>query len=262
MPTFEPFPVCVVKTQTPGQTKGNWNIYSRAHTFMKEVASKQCPTFYSQDPILQDAQRFHVIKTNTARGATSCVDIAIDGKTGGYVAIKRVVIRPNTHINIAKEAQIHKEISQHKHKHVMPLLDVIEGQYVVKFIMPYLSGGQLLDLIPPDTGLDPKIAARYAMQIFSALAHIHSLGYAHRDVKPENLLLTKDLKTVKLCDFGYAINATCNQKATKRGSVGTLQYLAPELFQFESETDLKNSDINWLQVDIWAAGIVVFSLFT
>jgi len=81
-----------------------------------------------------------------------------------------------------------------------------------------------------------------------ALKYLHSLGIAHWDIKPENLLLDEKFR-IKLCDFGWA--TIVNQKELKRSLCGTMEYMSPEVL-FEMGHDYK--------VDTWALGILLFEL--
>ena len=75
---------------------------------------------------------------------------------------------------------------------------------------------------------------------------LHNKGIVHRDLKPQNILL-KD-KQIKICDFGHSIKIN-NEKI--KGMVGTLNYMAPEIFEYYDE-----------KVDIWAYGCLLYKLAT
>lgn len=70
-------------------------------------------------------------------------------------------------------------------------------------ILELAVGGELYDRIEVDRGITPDAAHFYFTQLISALAYVHSKGVAHRDVKPENILLDV-FGNAKLCDFGLA----------------------------------------------------------
>ena len=91
-------------------------------------------------------------------------------------------------------------------------------------VLEYLSGGDLAALARRESlGLVRALA--YLQQVCSGLAHAHECGVIHRDIKPQNLLLTSDQKTVKIADFGVAKLEAAEGAITR---VGTNVYAAPE----------------------------------
>lgn len=91
-------------------------------------------------------------------------------------------------------------------------------------VLEYLSGGDLSALSRREPlGLDRALF--YLQQICAGLAHAHECGVIHRDIKPQNLLLTADHQTVKIADFGVAKLGTADGAITR---VGTNVYAAPE----------------------------------
>ena len=96
----------------------------------------------------------------------------------------------------------------------------------------------------------PLLVKLYAYQSFRALSYIHSLGYCHRDIKPQNLLVNPESHTLKICDFGSA-------KRLIRGEVNvsyicSRYYRAPELIF--GATDYTTA------IDVWSVGCVVAEL--
>lgn len=99
------------------------------------------------------------------------------------------------------------------------------------------------------SGLEVQLAMTLTRQVFTALAYLHSIDMVHGDVKPHNVMVNFNDGVVHSCliDFGSAYLRTVS------GGFGTLQYSAPE--------ELTESECSW-QVDIWAAMITCFELFT
>src|SRR5436190_900536 len=91
-------------------------------------------------------------------------------------------------------------------------------------VLEYLSGGDLAKLCRSDP-LTLERALHYLQQVCAGLAHAHECGVIHRDIKPQNLLLTADKQTVKIADFGVA-RIEASEGAITR--VGTNIYAAPE----------------------------------
>mmetsp|Transcript_18564 Transcript_18564/g.16166 ORF Transcript_18564/g.16166 Transcript_18564/m.16166 type:complete len:307 (+) Transcript_18564:120-1040(+) len=96
-------------------------------------------------------------------------------------------------------------------------------------------------------GADPKLSRTYFGQIMSALQYLHSKGFAHMDIKPENMILTQDFK-LKLIDFEFLMN----EKETETLDMGTPHYRAPEV----KERKIKCPKA----ADVYSAGITLFAL--
>ena len=91
-------------------------------------------------------------------------------------------------------------------------------------VLEYLPGGDLAKLHQKQKLKTPQ-ALNYLEQVCAGLAHAHKNNIIHRDIKPQNLLLTKDLKTVKIADFGVAKISQSDSPITR---VGTQMYAPPE----------------------------------
>lgn len=100
----------------------------------------------------------------------------------------------------------------------------LRGTVFHYLVLEYLPGGDLSKLAQKNR-LPLAQALNYLEQICAGLAHAHEKGIIHRDIKPQNLLLTKDLKTVKIADFGVARLTAGDSPITR---VGTNMYAPPE----------------------------------
>ncbi|BBX73552.1 protein kinase [Mycobacterium shinjukuense] len=136
--------------------------------------------------------------------------------------------------------------------HVVPIHDYgeIDGQLYVD--MRLIDGKDLAAMLKRYGPLAPPRAVAIVRQIGSALDAAHAAGVTHRDVKPENILVSAD-DFAYLVDFGIA-SATTDEKLTQLGStVGTLYYMAPERFS-ESEVTYR--------ADIYALACVLYECLT
>lgn len=136
------------------------------------------------------------------------------------------------------------------HKHIVCLYDFFEDNDSFFTVIEYCQGGELFDRINLKEKYNEKEARDLVVYFLSALQYIHSKKIVHRDLKPENLLLTsrRDDADVKVVDFGFA--KYCNEQKLKT-QCGSPAYVAPELIKGEHYGT---------SVDMWAMGVVVFTL--
>jgi serine/threonine-protein kinase len=126
----------------------------------------------------------------------------------------------------------------------------VDGIYYM--VMEYVRGRAVRELLNAQGRLAPAQAAEVLRQTLLALEHAHRQGIVHRDVKPENILVTEE-GAVKVADFGLA-RAYADGRQTQAGAVtGTVQYLAPEQIRGEPADP---------RSDLYSLGIVGFELLT
>jgi serine/threonine-protein kinase len=126
----------------------------------------------------------------------------------------------------------------------------VDGIYYM--VMEYVAGLSVREILHAEGLLAPAQAADVLEQTLAALQHAHRQGIVHRDVKPENLMVTRD-GVVKVADFGLA-RAFADAQITEAGNVtGTVQYLAPEQLQGDPADP---------RTDLYALGVVAFELLT
>lgn len=114
--------------------------------------------------------------------------------------------------------------------------------------MEFAPHGELFDFVQTTGRFSEKEARFYFHQLIDALEYIHSKGYAHRDIKMENLFLD-DQYNLKLGDFGF-----CTSKEKCQQIVGTTSYMMPEI--------LKGEEYDTKAADLFAAAIVLFTMMT
>ena len=136
------------------------------------------------------------------------------------------------------------------HPNILHVYDAgfVEGMYYM--VMAYVDGGSLRDLMGHGP-LEPDYALSIAAQMADALHHAHQRGIVHRDVKPNNILLTRDGRPL-LGDFGIAKALHESTGLTRTGmSIGTPEYMAPEQIQGQKVDG---------RTDIYALGIVLYEM--
>src|SRR4029077_2619499 len=131
---------------------------------------------------------------------------------------------------------------------------------LVYFIMEYLAGVTLSQLIRAEAPLPPERALTIAMQVADALSASHAKGIVHRDLKPDNIILLqrgRERDFVKLLDFGIAklTGNALGSHRTRAGIVmGTPSYMSPEQCEGRDSVDLRT--------DVYALGIVIYEMLT
>ena len=128
--------------------------------------------------------------------------------------------------------------------HIIRIYDIFEENGTAYYVMEYISGGSLADLVKRRGVLPEEEAAGYARQIADALGYIHGKNILHLDIKPSNLLFRKDGEMV-LIDFGVSkhydeegVETTESPVARSRGYAPIEQYQAGGIKQFAPSTDI------------------------
>ncbi|XP_067440689.1 maternal embryonic leucine zipper kinase [Thunnus thynnus] len=137
------------------------------------------------------------------------------------------------------------------HQHVCRLYQVIETSTQIFMILEYCPGGELFDYIIAKDRLSEEETRVFFRQIVSALAYVHSQGYAHRDLKPENLLIDED-HNLKLIDFGLCAKPKGGLSYELMTCCGSPAYAAPELIQGKAYIGS--------EADVWSMGVLLFAL--
>lgn len=138
-----------------------------------------------------------------------------------------------------------------QHQHICRLYQIIETDTHYFMVMEYCSGGELFDHIVEKKRLSEAESRKFFRQIVSAVAYLHSYGYAHRDLKPENVLLDKN-ENLKLIDFGLCAKPKGGMQSHLYTSCGSPTYAAPEL--------ILGKKYLGAEVDIWSMGVLLYAL--
>ncbi|PYC87790.1 Stk1 family PASTA domain-containing Ser/Thr kinase [Streptomyces tateyamensis] len=149
-----------------------------------------------------------------------------------------------------------KAVARLSHPNVVNVFDQGADGGVVFLAMEYVPGRTLRDLLDDRGALSVRAALDVLEPVLAALGAAHRAGLVHRDVKPENVLIT-DGGLVKVADFGLVrqlTGASVTDTTTPGQIMGTVSYLAPEQIQPQDGTDQR--------VDVYAAGIMLYELLT
>ncbi|MHB1125984.1 MAG: Stk1 family PASTA domain-containing Ser/Thr kinase [Bacillota bacterium] len=147
-----------------------------------------------------------------------------------------------------REAQAVASLS---HSNIVSIYDVGREDELHYLVMEYIEGRTLKEIISEQGPLDPRRAVEITTQICDALEHAHVNHVIHRDIKPQNILITTSGR-VKVTDFGIARDTSST--VTYTGTiVGSVHYISPEQAKGEVTTE---------KSDLYAVGVVLYEILT
>eukprot|EP00190_Bangiopsis_sp_CCMP1999_P002016 CAMPEP_0198729334 /NCGR_PEP_ID=MMETSP1475-20131203/17125_1 /TAXON_ID= ORGANISM="Unidentified sp., Strain CCMP1999" /NCGR_SAMPLE_ID=MMETSP1475 /ASSEMBLY_ACC=CAM_ASM_001111 /LENGTH=339 /DNA_ID=CAMNT_0044491945 /DNA_START=289 /DNA_END=1305 /DNA_ORIENTATION=+ len=198
-------------------------------------------------------EQFYDLRERIGHGAFSVVMRGRVRSDGKPVAVKVVENRSDHEFLTEREILI---LSQVEHENIVRTYDVFEARKQTFFVMEYMSGGQLYDVIAEAETFSEKISREVLKDILLGVRYLHSKNIVHRDIKPENLLCENPSipPPVKIADFGLS-----NYLGVDRGDnllksfCGSLNYLAPEMIK---------GDGYGKSVDLWAVGVIFHQMLT
>jgi eukaryotic-like serine/threonine-protein kinase len=198
------------------------------------------------------AERYRRVRL-LGEGGMATVELAQDTELGRPVAIKRLAenLAANEEYKerFLREARLAARLS---HPNIVAVYDAGAENGVPFIVMEYVEGETVRDLLQRRGRLEPAEALALALQACAGLEAAHEAGLVHRDIKPQNLLVTSE-GALKIADFGIARSLDGTQ-LTQAGTVlGTAGYLAPEQAAGEQVTGA---------ADIYGLGAVVYELLT
>ncbi|MGH2806597.1 MAG: protein kinase domain-containing protein [Actinomycetota bacterium] len=193
----------------------------------------------------------YVLDAPLGKGGHAEVWCAVDDRLERTVAIKflddRLADDPEFLVRFFSEAQTAARIS---HPNVVPVLDFGKHDGRPYLVMEYVPGGSLADVIGEP--MLPERALDLIAQTARGAGAAHALGLVHRDIKPQNILLT-DQGMPKLADFGISVS-NVQEKLTATGTaIGSPHYVSPEHASGSSTTPAS---------DVYSLGVVLYELLT
>lgn len=138
------------------------------------------------------------------------------------------------------------------HQNIVSIYDVGREGDIEYIVMEYVEGMTLKEYIQKNKILSWQKTVDFAIQICSALICAHGNGIVHRDIKPQNIIITPD-RVLKVTDFGIARAATASSVTITGNAMGSVHYLSPEQAR-GGYTDFKS--------DIYSLGIVMYEMVT
>lgn len=198
------------------------------------------------------SKRYQIIEKLGAGGMAVAYK-ARDMRLGRFVTVK--VLKDEYSENddfLAKFSSEASAAASLSHHNIVRVYDVGEDRGINYIVMEYVHGESLKKTIEKKAPFDTLTTLSVAMQIASALSHAHKHHVVHRDIKPQNILVSVD-GTVKVTDFGIARAATANTYAADVNAMGSVHYFSPE--------QARGGYVNE-KSDIYSLGITMFEMAT
>jgi Tol biopolymer transport system component/tRNA A-37 threonylcarbamoyl transferase component Bud32 len=199
------------------------------------------------------ASRYEV-QRELGQGGMATVYLAEDLKHRRQVALK--LLRPDIamavgHERFLREIEVAAKLT---HPHIVSLIDSGDANGLIYYVMPYIEGESLRTRLAREREVPIPDAIRILGDVADALAYAHARGVVHRDVKPDNVLLTG--RHAVVTDFGVAkavTAATGTYSLTSAGiAIGTPAYMAPEQAMGDPNVDHR--------ADLYAFGVLAYEL--
>ena len=198
----------------------------------------------------------YAIVRKLGSGAMATVYKAKQLSLDRWVAIK---ILPRKHTNnpqfVDRFYAEGKAAAKLNHPHIVQAIDVGKAGEFHYFVMEYVEGRTAFDDITEQGPYPEKEALRIILQITMAMAHAHEQGFIHRDVKPKNIMITKE-GAAKLADMGLARAVSDREaaEAEQGKAFGTPYYISPEQIRGEVHVDAR--------ADIYSLGATLYHMIT
>ena len=201
----------------------------------------------------------YVLERELGGGGMSRVFVATDTSLGRQVVVKMLPAEVSGQFSVDRFRREISIAARLPHAYVVPLLAAGEDQGVPYFTMPLVEGESLRARLGKSPKLTIAETARILREVASALAYAHAHDVVHRDVKPDNVLLSGGVAMVT--DFGVAkaVDAAMNQMtgefATSIGvTLGTPAYMAPEQVRGDARLDHR--------ADVYAWGAMAYEMLS
>ncbi len=145
-----------------------------------------------------------------------------------------------------------KAIGLLSHPNIVKVYDVNFSDSIQYIVMEYIDGITLKQYIDVQHVLNWKDIVHFTTQILRALQHAHDRGIVHRDIKPQNIMLTAD-GSIKVMDFGIARFSRSETRTITDKAIGSVHYISPE----QAKGDITDS-----KADIYSVGIMMYEMMT
>jgi len=188
----------------------------------------------------------YTVESKLGHGSFGIVYKALEKFSQKYVAIKEITDDDYKEALLAEIALM----SGLHHPHVVQYKTTEEVDENLYLVMEYLSGGSLGTVVGKGKTVSSATAKQYLMDILEGLKYLHAHDVVHRDLKPDNVLISED-GSVKIVDFGVSRALTKSRKAASK--TGTIFYMAPEMFEEDGYDH---------RIDLYSVGCLYFEMLT
>ncbi len=187
------------------------------------------------------------------RGGMGTVYHAIQKSMNRAVALKVLASRHARNRNfIERFVREARAVAKLNHENIVAGIDVGEANGLYYFAMEFVEGETVADMIQRKGAIPEGRAVEITLQVARALEHAHRNNLVHRDVKPQNIIVTPK-GIAKLCDLGLAKTEDSEAHITRLGvSVGTPHYISPEQAKGSVDVDIRS--------DIYSLGATLYHM--
>ncbi len=186
----------------------------------------------------------------------SRVYLATEVRLGRQVVIKVLPPEMSAAVNVERFEREIQLAARLQHPHIVPLLTAAAAGDLLYYIMPFIEGESLRAKLAREGELPVAEAAKIMREVVDALSYAHRSGVVHRDIKPDNVLLSDGHAVVT--DFGVAKAVTASSGKSSLTSLGvalgTPAYMAPEQAAADPHVDHR--------ADIYATGVLAYEMLT
>lgn len=195
--------------------------------------------------------KYEIIK-ELGRGGMAIVYLAVDKQLKRKVAIKMLHPHMNQSEHIVRFEREAVVLATLKHPNIVNIYEFFEFENNYYIVYEYVDGETLGNFLQKHSIKYPIISLMISYEIIEAIEYIHKNGIIHRDIKPDNIMISKD-GSVKVMDFGIA-KVLSNTTVTDAGSLlGSPAYMSPE--------QVMGGDITF-KSDIFSIGVLIYKLIT
>jgi serine/threonine-protein kinase len=188
------------------------------------------------------------------RGSFATVYVARDLKNNHIYAVKVM------HLELSNEDELLARFQREAHillnlsdPHIVRIVDYGNDNSTPYIVMDYIDGQSLKDYMTQDGPMEPLQALNYARQIAEGLDAAYKQKVVHRDIKPQNILITSN-DMVKIADFGLARSRETVTLTQSNVFMGTAYYISPEQAESGRSADTRS--------DLYSVAIILFELLT
>lgn len=195
--------------------------------------------------------RHYEIEREIARGGMAVVYLALDTRSGQWVALKQmlpgILHDPEFAARFRREVRIHASLV---HPNILRVHDFEAGPETYYIAMELVDGGTLRNLCDRIPLVPVEVSLHVVAEVLRGLVHAHASGIVHRDVKPQNVLISRGGQ-VKVADFGISKTDEMTRLTLTGNLVGTPSYMSPE------QASLQPVDA---RSDVFSCGVMLYEL--